>query len=115
MARPASAARATKASLAYVKQITDSIGYVEYAYAVQNKIAYTLMKTPGQVHLAERQVIRCRAATADWAHARDFNLVMTNAPGPNAYPITASTLVLMYKQPKNRRRAQSAASSSTGH
>ena len=41
------------------------------------------------------------AATADWAHAQDFNLVMTNAPGADSYPITASTFVLMHKQPKD--------------
>ena len=48
------------------------------------------------------------AATADWAHARDFNLVMTNAPGAASYPITASTFVLMYKQPKNAGTSASA-------
>jgi len=48
------------------------------------------------------------AATADWSHAQDFNLVMTNAPGPNAYPIAASTFVLMYKTPKDRARSASA-------
>ena len=41
------------------------------------------------------------AATADWAHAKDFDLVMTDAPGAGSYPITASTFVLMPKQPKN--------------
>ena len=41
------------------------------------------------------------AATADWASAKDFNLIMTNAPGAEAWPITATTWVIMYKQPKN--------------
>ena len=45
---------------------------------------------------------------ADWAHARDFYLVMTNAPGANAWPIAASTFVLMYKQPKNAAASASA-------
>jgi phosphate transport system substrate-binding protein len=44
------------------------------------------------------------AATADWAHAKDFDLVMTDAPGPNAYPITATTFALMYKHPKDAPR-----------
>ena len=48
------------------------------------------------------------AATADWSHAQDFYLVMTNAPGPNAYPITATTWVLMYKHPKNERDSAAA-------
>jgi phosphate transport system substrate-binding protein len=48
------------------------------------------------------------AATADWKHARDFNLVMTNAPGASSYPIAATTFVLMYKQPKNAASSASA-------
>src|SRR5690348_14741434 len=86
----------------YVKQIPYSIGYVEYAYVVQNKLAFTLMQnSAGRFVAPNASSFAAAAATADWAHARDFNLVMTNAPGPNAYPITASTFVLMYKQPKN--------------
>src|SRR5438309_4423476 len=85
----------------YVKQIPYSIGYVEYAYVVQNKMAYTLMQNAaGKLIAPSAKSFAAAAATADWAHAKDFNLVMTNAPGPNAYPITASTFVLMYKQPK---------------
>lgn len=48
------------------------------------------------------------AATADWRHAKDFNLVMTNAPGAASYPIAATTFVLMYKQPKNADSRQQA-------
>jgi phosphate transport system substrate-binding protein len=40
------------------------------------------------------------ASSADWKNAKDFFLLMTDAPGANAYPITATTFVLMYKQPK---------------
>ena len=93
----------------YVKQIPYSIGYVEYAYVVQNKMAYTLMQNAaGKFVAPNAKSFAAAAATADWAHARDFNLVMTNAPGPNAYPITASTFVLMYKQPKNAAASASA-------
>jgi phosphate transport system substrate-binding protein len=48
------------------------------------------------------------ASHANWASAKDFYLVMTNAPGPDSYPITASTFVLMYKQPKNANSSVSA-------
>jgi phosphate transport system substrate-binding protein len=93
----------------YVKQIPYSIGYVEYAYVVQNKMAYTLMQNAaGKFISPNAKSFAAAAATADWAHARDFNLVMTNAPGPNAYPITASTFVLMYKLPKNEATSASA-------
>lgn len=87
----------------YVKQIPYSIGYVEYAYVIQNKMVFALIQNrAGRFVAPNARTFSAAAATADWAHARDFNLVMTNAPGPNSYPITASTFVLMYKQPKNR-------------
>jgi phosphate transport system substrate-binding protein len=93
----------------YVKRIPYSIGYVEYAYVKQNKLAFTLMQnSAGRFVAPNASSFAAAAATADWAHAKDFNLVMTNAPGPNAYPITASTFVLMYKQPKNAAASVSA-------
>ena len=48
------------------------------------------------------------AESADWASAKDFNLVMTNAPGAKAYPITATTFVLMPRQPKNKAASDAA-------
>ncbi len=93
----------------YVKQIPYSIGYVEYAYVIQNQMAYTLMQNAaGKFVAPSAKSFAAAAATADWPHAKDFNLVMTNAAGPNAYPITASTFVLMYKQPKNAGSSASA-------
>ena len=86
----------------YVRQIPGSIGYVEYAYARQNKIAWVDMKNAsGQVLQPSAAAFAAAAATADWASARDFNLIMTNAPGAQAWPITATTWVVMYKKPKN--------------
>jgi phosphate transport system substrate-binding protein len=86
----------------YVQQVPYSLGYVEYAYVVQNKLAYTLMQNAaGKFVAPSAKSFAAAAATANWNDARDFNLVTTNASGPNAYPITASTFVLMYKQPKN--------------
>ena len=93
----------------YVKQIPYSIGYVEYAYVIQNKMAYTLVQNAaGKFVTPDATSFAAAAATADWAHAKDFNLVMTNAPGANSYPIAATTFVLMYKQPKNASSSQSA-------
>ena len=94
---------------AYVKQLPYSIGYVEYAYVVQNKMAYTLMQNAaGKFVAPNAKTFAAAAATADWSHAKDFNLVMTNAPGAGSYPIAATTFVLMYKQPKNAASSQSA-------
>ncbi|BBD79692.1 phosphate ABC transporter, periplasmic phosphate-binding protein PstS [Aerosticca soli] len=86
----------------YVRQIPGAIGYVEYAYAVQNKISWVDLKNAaGQFVKPSAETFAAAAATADWASAKDFNLVMTNAPGQNAWPIAATTWAIMYKKPKN--------------
>ncbi len=86
----------------YVKQISGSIGYVEYAYAVKNKISWVDLKNAaGQVIAPSAEAFAAAAATADWGSAKDFNVIMTNAPGAQAWPITATTWVVMYKSPKN--------------
>ena len=93
----------------YVNQIPYSIGYVEYAYVLQNHMAYTLMQnSAGKFVAPNAKTFAAAAATADWTHAKDFYLVMTNAPGANSYPIAATTFVLMYKQPKNAASSQQA-------
>lgn len=86
----------------YVRQIKGSIGYVEYAYAVKNKISWVDMKNAaGEIVKPNADAFAAAAATADWASAKDFNLIMTNAPGKTAWPITATTWAIMYKTPKN--------------
>ncbi|WP_343214323.1 phosphate ABC transporter substrate-binding protein PstS [Dyella sp. ASV21] len=86
----------------YVKQIIGSIGYVEYAYAVKNKISWVDLKNAaGQVVAPSAEAFAAAAATADWTSAKDFNVIMTNASGAQAWPITATTWVVMYKKPKN--------------
>ena len=92
---------------AYVKQIKGSMGYVEYAYALQNKMAYALLKnSSGKYVRPNLDSFAAAAATANWAAAKDFNLVMTNASGEQAFPIAATTWVIMYKHPKNVERSK---------
>ncbi len=87
---------------AYVKQIKGGIGYVELSYALQNKMAYAALKNAaGQVVQPSDASFAAAAASADWANATDFYLVMTNAPGENAWPITATNFILVQKKPKN--------------
>jgi phosphate transport system substrate-binding protein len=94
---------------AYVKQIKGSIGYVEYSYATQNKIAYTKLKNAaGKVIEPNAKAFAAAADSADWASAKDFNLIMTNAPGDGAWPITATTWIIMYKEPKNAEKSAAA-------
>lgn len=90
---------------AYVKQIKNSIGYVELAYALQNNMAYTQMKNAaGKFIVPNDDAFQAAAASADWKNSRDFSLVITDAPGENAWPISASVFILMYKQPKDAAR-----------
>jgi phosphate transport system substrate-binding protein len=93
----------------YVKQIPNSIGYVEYAYVIQNKMTYAqLQNAAGTFVSPSAETFSNAAASADWKNAKDFNLVMTNASGQNAYPITATTFILLPKQPKDRAKSQAA-------
>lgn len=94
---------------AYVKQIVGGIGYVELSYALQNKMAYSRLKNAaGNFVLPSDETFQAAAASADWGNAKDFYLVMTNAPGANSWPITATNFILMYKQPKNAVGAKNA-------
>ena len=94
---------------AYVKQISGSIGYVEYAYALQNRMSHAVVQNKaGKYIQPNTQSFSAAAATVDWAHAQDFYQLMTNAPGANAWPIAATTWVMMYKQPKNASASASA-------
>ena len=92
---------------AYVKQIKGGIGYVELSYALQNKMAYASLKNAsGNFVQPTAESFAAAAASADWANAKDFNLVITNAPGAQAWPITATNFILVYKQPKDAAKAK---------
>src|SRR5690606_5137056 len=94
---------------AYVKQIKGGIGYVELSYALQNQLADSRLKNAaGNFVNPSDETFSAAAASADWSATRDFHLVMTNAPGENAWPITATNFILMRKQPKNVQGAQAA-------
>ncbi len=93
----------------YVKQIPNSIGYVEYAYVVQNHMTFAAVQnSTGNFVAPSAASFASAAENANWAGAQDFNLVMTNAPGANAYPITATTFILMPKQPKDKAKSADA-------
>ncbi len=93
----------------YVNQIKNSIGYVEYAYVKQNKMNFGLVQNKaGKFVSPKAESFQAAAATADWSHAKDFYLVMTDAPGPDAYPISATSFIIMYKQPKDTAQSKEA-------
>ena len=92
---------------AYVQQIKGGIGYVELAYALQNAMPYaSLQNAAGQWVQPNADTFAAAAASADWTSAKDFNLVITNAPGEQAWPITATNFMLMPKRPKDPARSQ---------
>ena len=90
---------------AFVNQTKNSIGYVEYAYVVQNRMTYGLVENKaGKFVKPDAASFQAAAASAKWADAIDFYLIMTDAPGEDAYPVAATVFILMYKQPKDAAR-----------
>jgi len=83
-------------------QTSGAIGYVEYAYAKQNKMTYALMKNrEGKTVSPDVKAFQAAAANADWAKADDYYLILTNQPGAQSWPITGASFILMYKEPKD--------------
>lgn len=94
---------------AYVKQLKNSIGYLELAYALQNKMSYASMKNrAGNFVEPNAETFQAAAASADWAKVKDFHLVITDAAGANSWPIAASVFVMMYRQPKDETHTRTA-------
>ena len=88
-----------------VNQLAGSIGYVEYAYAMQNHMAYTkLINRSGKTLEPNIDTFRAGAAGADWVGAagQEFNMVLVNQAGDNAWPITGATWAIMYKNPRDK-------------
>jgi phosphate transport system substrate-binding protein len=94
---------------ALVMQTRNSIGYVEYAYVLQSKLAYGLVQNKaGKFVKPDAASFQAAAASADWAKARDFYLVMTDSLGADAYPIAATAFVLIPKTAKSPARTKAA-------
>ncbi|MBF0557820.1 MAG: phosphate ABC transporter substrate-binding protein PstS [Nitrospirae bacterium] len=86
----------------YVKQAATSIGYVEYAYAKQNNLAYTLLKNPqGKVLAPSFETFKEAAASANFDPKKHFDLWLVNAPGKDAWPIAGATFILLAKDKKD--------------
>jgi phosphate transport system substrate-binding protein len=82
----------------YVQRVKGSIGYVEYAYALQNKMNYAQMQNrDGAFVSPSADSFKAAAAGADWSKAPGYYLVLTDQPGKNSWPISGATFILMYK------------------
>ena len=92
---------------AFVQRLPNSIGYVEYAYAKQNKMTYVLLKnSAGTFATPDDENFKSAAAGADWA--KSFYQILTEQPGKDTWPISGATFILMFKSQEKPATATSA-------
>jgi phosphate transport system substrate-binding protein len=83
-----------------VAQTKGSIGYVEYAYAKQNKLTFTKMvNKAGKTVAPTSEAFQAAAANADWKSEPGYGVILANQPGDQSWPMTAATWILLYKKP----------------
>ena len=81
-------------------QTDGAVGYVEYAYAKQNNMAYALMINKAGTAIApSAESFQAAAASADWSHAEGYYLILTDQDGANSWPITGASFILVYSEP----------------
>lgn len=91
---------------AYVQRLNGAIGYVEYAFAEQNKMAVTLLENAaGGFVSPSMESFEAAAANADWAKAPGFYLVLTDQPGDGTWPIAGASFILLHRDQKDAGRA----------
>ena len=77
-----------------------SIGYVEYAYAKQNKLTHTnMLNKAGKTVAPSAATFQAAAANADWNSQPGYGVILANQPGDQSWPMTAATWILLYKKP----------------
>jgi phosphate transport system substrate-binding protein len=91
----------------YVQRISGAIGYVEYAYALQNKLVHTLVKNrDGNFVAPNIESFRAAAAGAQWDKAPGMYLILTDQSGKNSWPISGATFILVYRSQEKPDRAK---------
>jgi len=86
-----------------ISQTKNAIGYVEYAYAKQNKLTYVgLINKAGKTVQPTMAAFQAAASNADWAKAPGYYVILTDQPGEASWPITAATFILMHKEPADK-------------
>lgn len=77
-----------------------SIGYVEFAYAKQNKLTHTnMVNKAGKTVAPTSATFQAAAANADWKSQPGYGVILANQPGDQSWPMTAATWILIYKKP----------------
>ncbi|KFA98023.1 phosphate ABC transporter substrate-binding protein PstS [Vibrio sp. ER1A] len=91
----------------FVTRTRGAIGYVEYAFAKQNDLAYTQMQArDGAYLMPTMKTFQAAAANADWEDAPGYHLLLNNQPGADSWPMTAATFILMHKDQPDAKKAQ---------
>lgn len=91
----------------YVKQTDGGIGYVEYAYALQNKMKVAKLKNrDGNFVAPSSETFGAAAVNAKWEKADNFYLILTDQPGKDSWPITGASFILIYKNQENYEKAK---------
>ncbi len=86
-----------------VGQTRNSIGYVEYAYAKQNRMTHVdMINRAGKRVAPTLAAFQAAAANADWVNAPGYYLILSDQPGEASWPMTAATFILMYADPADR-------------
>jgi phosphate transport system substrate-binding protein len=94
---------------ANIAQTKGAIGYVEYAYAKQNKLVYTkMLNKDGKTVAPTMDAFQAAAANADWNSVPGYGLILDNQPGAESWPMTAATFILIHKQPQDPAAATAA-------
>lgn len=92
---------------AYVRQLRNSIGYVEYAYAKQNGLSWAQLQNKNGLFVQPSQEsFSAAAAHADWEGTPGMGVVLNDQPGDNSWPVTAASFILIHKVQKNPERAK---------
>ncbi|WP_342708476.1 phosphate ABC transporter substrate-binding protein PstS [Bradyrhizobium sp. B124] len=92
-----------------IAQAKNSIGYVEYAYAKQNKLTYTaLINKAGKTIQPTNEAFQAAASNADWTNAPGYYLILTDQPGDKSWPIVASTFILLHKDATDKAASKEA-------
>lgn len=82
----------------YVKQLRHTIGYVEYGYARENALSHiALVNQAGNVVQPDSETFSAAAASADWNAVPGMGVMLTNQPGPDAWPLTSATFILLQR------------------
>lgn len=92
---------------AYVRQLKDSIGYVEYAYAKQNKLSWTQLENKdGNYVQPSQESFAAAAANADWNSVPGMGVVLTDEVGESSWPVTSASFILMHKEQNKPEQAK---------